>query len=63
MKLSGGDGGLAAPTLMVLLVLLLGATVYLWQARYIRRVTAYVLLAANMLAIVAVALWSYRNPT
>ena len=41
MKVSKGEGGLGAPTAVVILVLLFGATVYLWRARYIRPVTGY----------------------
>ena len=62
MKVSRGEGGLGAPTAVVVLVLLFGATVYLWRARYIRPVSAYVLMAAYVVAIVAVAIWSYRHP-
>ena len=62
MKVSRGEGGLGAPTAVVVLVLLFGATVYLWRARYIRPVTAYALMAIYVLAIIAVAFWSYRHP-
>ena len=62
MRVSKGEGGLGAPTAVVILVLLFGATVYLWRARYIRPVTAYVLMAVYAVAIVVVAIWSYRHP-
>jgi len=62
MKVSRGETGLGAPTAVVVLVLLFGATVYLWRARYIRPVTAYVLMAVYVVAIVAVGFWSYRHP-
>jgi hypothetical protein len=62
MKVSRGEGGLGAQTAVVILVLLFGATVYLWRARYIRPVTAYVLMALYVVAIGAIAIWSYRHP-
>ena len=62
MKVSRGEGGLGAPTAVVVLVLLFGATVYLWRARYIRPVTAYGLMAVYMVAIIALGIWSYRHP-
>ena len=62
MKVSRGEGGLGPPTAVVVLVLLFGATVYLWRARYIRPVTAYALMVLYVVAIIAVAFWSYRHP-
>ena len=53
---------LGAPTVVVILVLLFGGTVYLWQTRYIRPKTAYALLVVYLLGIAAIALWSYRHP-
>jgi len=69
MKLPRGQGGsvadtasLGAPTSVVIIVLVFGATVYLWRARYIRPSTAYVVMAACVLSIAAVAYWTYSHP-
>jgi hypothetical protein len=61
---SGGvaSNSLAAPAVIVVLVLTLGATIYLWRARYIRRRTAYVLVPILSAAIVILGLWTYLNP-
>jgi hypothetical protein len=61
---SGGaaSNSLAGPAVIVVLVLILGATIYLWRARYIRRRTAYVLVPILSAAIVILGLWTYLNP-
>lgn len=53
---------LATPAIVVILVLLLGAVIYLRHARYIRRRTAYVLIAAIVIALVCYAVWLYSHP-
>lgn len=53
---------MANPTIIVILVLLLGATVYLWRQRYIHRRTAYGVMATLFIAIVAAALFMYLDP-
>ena len=59
----GNDsGGLGASALVVILVLMLGAAVFLWKARYIRRGTAYVLIAILSLAIAGIGVWTYSHP-
>lgn len=45
------------PAIVVILVILLGATVYLWRARYIRSRTAYVLMAAFSFLLIAASYW------
>ena len=55
-----GTASVANPTLI--LVLLLGATVYLWRQRYIHRRTAYGVMATLFIAIVAAALFLYLDP-
>jgi hypothetical protein len=57
-----GTGGLASPALIVVLVLLLGATIYLWRARYMRRRTAYFTMAILVIALVGLGAWMYLNP-
>jgi len=47
---------------VVIIVLVFGATAYLWRARYIRPSTAYVVMAACVLSIAAVAYWTYSHP-
>jgi hypothetical protein len=59
---AANSAGLSTPAIVVALVLLLGATIYLWRARYIRRRTAYVTMAVLVLALVLVGVWMYRNP-
>ncbi len=63
----GGDAGatsasLASPAIVVVLVLLLGATIYLWRARYIRRNTAYVTMAVLVIALAGLVFWQYSHP-
>jgi hypothetical protein len=61
----GGDGSgvsLASPATVVILVLLIGATFYLWRARYIRRNTAYVTMALLVVALAALIFWQYHHP-
>jgi NADH:ubiquinone oxidoreductase subunit 2 (subunit N) len=62
----GGGGGtsasLASPAVVVVLVLLIGATFYLWRARYIRRSTAYVTMALLAIALAAIVFWQYQHP-
>lgn len=53
---------LGSPTVVVILVLMLGATIYLWRARYIRRTTAYASMAILVLAIAVIGVWTYSHP-
>jgi hypothetical protein len=59
---AGNSASLATPAIVVTLVLLLGATVYLWKARYIRRRSAYVLMAVCVIALAVIAFWMSVNP-
>jgi peptidoglycan/LPS O-acetylase OafA/YrhL len=56
-----GSSTLASPAAIVLLVLLLGATVYLWRQRYMRRKTAYVLLTILAIALIVVGFFTYKS--
>ena len=47
--------GLGGPAMIVLLVLMLGATIYLWQARYLRRSSAYLIIAVLVVALALLA--------
>ena len=69
MKVPKGGGGGAAtsaslglPAVVVILVLMLGATVYLWRARYIRRQTAYILMLVLALGLLVYGAWLYQHP-
>lgn len=68
MKVPKGAGGaessatLAIPAIVVILVLVFGATIYLWRARYIRRRTAYVVMLVTVVAIVGLGTWNYLHP-
>jgi hypothetical protein len=56
------SNSLVTPSVVVVLVLILGATIYLWRARYIRRRTAYVLVPILSAAIVILCAWTYLHP-
>lgn len=43
-------------------MLVLGATIYLWRARYIRRRTAYITMLVLVLALGGLAAWMYLYP-
>ena len=59
---AGNSASLTTPAIVIALVLLLGATIYLWRARYIRRRSAYVLMAFCVIALAALAFWMLGNP-
>lgn len=54
---------MVSPTIVVFLVLLLGATIYLWRARYVRRKTAYVIMAFLGVILIAVGISMYTPHT
>jgi membrane-associated PAP2 superfamily phosphatase len=56
-----GAVSVATPLLVVSLVLVAGATVFLRSQRYIRRTTAYLIVAASVGAIAVLALLSYSS--
>lgn len=61
---AGGQGGtssIASPAVIVVLVLLLGATVYLWRSRYMRRKTAYGTIGVLVLLLLLVGLGMYKS--
>lgn len=47
--------------MIVILVLMLGAIVYLWRARYLRRRTAYVLMAILVLLLIGAGLSTHHS--
>jgi hypothetical protein len=57
-----GSAGLGVPAAVVILVLMFGATIFLWQARYIRRSTAFALMAALAIVLIVLGVWSYSHP-
>ena len=54
-------GGFANPAIIILLVLILGATFYLWRQRYMRRKTAFVVMSVLARAIIAIGLLDYTS--
>lgn len=56
-----GSGDLVGPAALVILVLILGATIYLWQAGYIRRVTAFFTILFLVAMIVVAGFWIYSS--
>jgi phosphoglycerol transferase MdoB-like AlkP superfamily enzyme len=60
---SAGSAGLSTPAAVVVIVLLLGGTIYLWRARYIRRKTAYAIMSILVISLVALTVWQYLYPT
>lgn len=57
----GGSGGFSGAPVIVILVLMLGAIVYLWRARYLRRRTAYVLMAILVLLLIGAGLSTHHS--
>ena len=69
MRLPKGSGAAASngaalgiPAAVVVLVILLGAIVYLRQAKYIRRQTAYTWTALIVIALGLLCTWIYLHP-
>ena len=60
---AASTNSLAAPAFIVVLILVLGATIFLWRARYIRRRTAYVVIPILVAAIAILGVWMYLYPT
>ena len=58
-RTAGGDTGVTTPAIVVVLVIVLGATIYLRHARYIRRNTAYTTIGLIVLALIALGVWMY----
>jgi hypothetical protein len=56
------SASLAIPAIVVILVLVLGATIYLWRAGYIRRKTAYATMLVLVVALAGFAMWMYWYP-
>jgi Na+/H+ antiporter NhaC len=57
----GVSASLASPALVVILVLLIGATVYLWRARYLRPSTAYYTLGFFTIALIVIGALMYTS--
>jgi Na+/H+ antiporter NhaC len=57
----GASASLASPALVVILVLLIGATVYLWRARYLRPSTAYYTLGFFTVALIVIGALMYTS--
>jgi uncharacterized protein YqgC (DUF456 family) len=53
------SAGLASPAIIVVLVILLGAVLYLWRTRYIRRKTAYFMMGVLLLILILFGAYVY----
>jgi hypothetical protein len=64
MKTGSVESGLAlsGPAIITILVITLGATIYLWQTRYIKRQTAFVFAFVVIVALVCIGAWTYLHP-
>jgi uncharacterized membrane protein len=63
MSAVGSLGGAeAGPAIIVLSVIVLGATIYLWTAKYIRRSTAILLVLFCLIVLVSIGTWMYLHP-
>jgi hypothetical protein len=60
-SVGSATASLSAPAVVVVLVLLLGATIYLWRARYMRRRTAYVTMGVLAVALILFGLSMYSS--
>lgn len=58
-----GGSALASPAVIVVLVLMLGATIYLWRAGYMHPRTAYATIIVLVIALIAAGAYLYLNPT
>jgi uncharacterized protein YqgC (DUF456 family) len=58
---TGASAGMGGPTTLILLILVLGATVYLWRMRYMRRKTFYVVCALVVVLIIADGIAIYNS--
>lgn len=57
----GAAASLASPAVVVVLVLMLGATIYLWRARYLRGSTAYYAMTFLAIALIAAGALIYTS--
>lgn len=53
---------LGSPVIIVFLVIALGATIFLWRARYIRRRTAYITMAIIVVGLLVLSAMMYNSP-
>ena len=61
-ELSSSGGLIGSPIAIIVLILLLGATIFLWRARYIHYKTAYVCMALIIGFTAFIAYWTYFHP-
>ena len=54
---------LASPAVIVVVVIMLGATIYLWRAGYMRPRTGYVLTILLTAGLIALGAYMYLHPT
>lgn len=53
---------LGSPAIVVFLVIALGATIFLWRARYIRRRTAYITMGIIVVLLIVLSAMMYNSP-
>lgn len=56
-----GSASLASPAIIVILVLMLGATIYLFRKGYMRRRTGYITAAILVAALIGTGIWMYTS--
>lgn len=56
-----GSSAFASPAIIIILVIILGATIYLWRQRYMRRKTAYIVMGVLAIAIIAAGFMNYSS--
>lgn len=63
LQAGAGSSALASPAVIVVVVLMLGATVYLWRGGYMHPRTGYVLTIILAIALIALGIYMYLGPS
>ena len=62
VQAGAGGGALANPAVIVVVVLMLGATVYLWRGGYMHPRTGLVLTIVLTIALIVLGIYMYLSP-
>lgn len=62
VEAGAGGSALASPAVIVVGVLMLGATIYLWRAGYMHPRTGYVLTILLTIALIGLGVYMYLSP-